>query len=368
MKLIHTKLNQTECSGLLLPEGTLLFDIETTGLSADTSYLYLIGAVYSNAGEPVLIQWFCDEYSEEKEVLASFRDFIKNFSVLGHYNGTGFDIPYLNKKFNRHCLSYQIDASHTTDIYKLLLPFKKYTHLTDFKQKTVEQCAGFTRTDTFSGGDLTEIYAAYAGKYRLATLTGKTEESDALRHVMLLHNHDDLLGLLHLYSKTKLTDYFAGKLMPSIIRTEQGLLYTFDFPLLPFSISLIQNDCIFTVTEQETDLFLPFYHGELKYFFKDYKNYSYLKYEDTAVHNSIAEWVDKDAKEKCRPATAYQKKNGTFLPLPLDKPAQTATLSDLSLFFREHKQLPAYVEYNDVLVCTESFITSCFQVFLQKHK
>lgn len=366
MKIIRSKLNKAATAGFSLSPDTLLFDIETTGLSADTSYLYLIGAVCLENGEPTLLQWFCDEYSEEKEVLASFRDFIKGYTRLVHYNGTGFDIPYLNKKFKRHCLSFFIDSEGTTDIYKLLLPFKKHTDFPDFKQKTLEQCAGFIREDTFSGGDLTEVYAAYAGKYRLATLTGKTEEADALRHVMLLHNHDDLVGLFYLYNKTKLADFFAGNLQPSIIKLEQGLLYTFDFPLLPFPINLMQNDCIFTVTEKETDMLLPFYEGELKFFFKDYKNYYYLKYEDTAVHVSVAEWVDKDAKEKCKPATAYQKKNGTFLALPFSKPEQKEELADLPLFYQEYKGLPAYIEYNAGLVCNPAFVSASFHVFLTK--
>lgn len=366
MKLIRTKLHTVLTSELQLSPDTLLFDIETTGLSAETSYLYLIGAICLEHGEPTLLQWFCDEYSEEKEVLTSFRDFTKHYTRLVHYNGTGFDIPYLNKKFKRHCLSYFIDSEGTLDIYKLLLPFKKYTGFPDFKQKTVEQCAGFLRTDTFSGGDLTEVYAAYAGKYRLATLTGKTEEADALRHVMLLHNHDDLIGLFHLFSKTRLTDLWAGSLQPSILKLEQGLLYTFDFPLLPFSISLMQNDCVFTVTEKETNLLLPFFEGELKYFFKDYKNYYYLKHEDTAVHASVAEWVDKEAKEKCKSATAYQKKNGTFLALPFSKAEQKEELADVFLFYQDYKCLPAYIEFNAGLICNPAFISACFEVFLQK--
>ncbi len=366
MKLIRTKLNAENLPGLSLPADTLLFDIETTGLSADTSYLYLIGAICLENGEPTLIQWFCDEYSEEKEVLASFRDFMKNYTRPVHYNGTGFDIPYLNKKFKRHCLSYVIETEGTLDIYKLLLPFKKHTSFPDFKQKTLEQCAGFTRTDTFSGGDLTDVYAAYAGKYRLGTLTGNTEEADALRYVMLLHNHDDLIGLFYLYNKTRLADFFAGTLQPAVIRLEQGLLYTFDFPLLPFPISLMQNNCQFTVTEKETDLLLPFYDGELKYYFKDYKNYYFLKYEDTAVHASVAEWVDKEAKEKCRPATAYQKKNGTFVALPFSKPEQKDELAELPLFYREYKSLPAYIELNAGLACNPAFVSACFNSFLTK--
>lgn len=365
MKLIRTKLH-TLPAGFSLQPDTLLFDIETTGLSADTSYLYLIGGICLEDNTPTLLQWFCDEYSEEKEVLSSFGSFLKSYGRLVHYNGTGFDIPYLNKKFKRHCLSFFIDKEQTTDIYKLLLPFKKYTSFPDFKQKTIETAAGFVREDTFSGGDLTEVYAVYAGKYRLACLTGKTEEADALRQVMLLHNHDDLLGLLYLYQKTRLPDFLSGTLLPAVIKSEQGLLYTFDFPLLPFSVRILQNDCIFCVTEKETDLFLPFYVGELKYFFKDYKNYCYLKYEDTALHISVAQWVDKDAKEKCKPATAYQKKQGTFFALPLLKPEQTEEISEFPLFYKEYKVSPAYAEYNAELVCNPTFIFVCFATFLKK--
>jgi hypothetical protein len=128
----------------------------------------------------------------------------------------------------------------------------------------------------------------------------------------------------------------------------------------------MQNDCVFTVTEKETDLLLPFYEGELKYFFKDYKNYYYLKYEDTAVHASVAEWVDKEAKEKCKPATAYQKKNGTFLALPFNKPEQKEELAYVPLFFKEYKLLPSYIEYTDELAINKEFITSCFDSFLKK--
>lgn len=366
MKLIRKILDTNLISANNLPSDTLLFDIETTGLSADTSYLYLIGAICLENGVPTLLQWFCDEYSEEKEVLSSFRDYIRSFPRLVHFNGTGFDIPYINKKFKRHCLSYVIDSEKTLDIYKLLLPFRKHTTFPDFKQKTLEQYTGFQREDTFSGADLTEVYAAYAGKYRLATLTGKTEEADALRYIMLLHNHDDLVGLFHLYGKTKLTNFFTGTLQPSVIRLEDGLLYTFDFPLLPFPVSLQQQECLFTVTNQDTNLFLPFYCGELKYFFKDYKNYYYLKFEDTAVHSSIAEWVDKGAKEKCKPATAYQKKNGTFLALPFSKPEQNKGAPDSLLFYRSYKTLPAYIEYDTERICNRTFITACFDAFLKK--
>lgn len=367
MKLLHQTLPQPEYSAAFLPAGTVLFDIETTGLSADTSYLYLIGAVYSSHENLVISQWFCEDFSEEKDVLSSFLSFMKDKKTLVHFNGSGFDLPYLVKKCRRHHLKGLPEVSDTIDIYKLLLPFKKHTAFPDFKQKTLEAAAGFQRNDSFSGGDLIEVYTAYTGKSRLASLTGNFEEADALRHVLLLHNHDDLLGLFSLYRKTRLSDLYAGHLQPSVIRQTDGIVFTFDFPLLPFPLSLTQNQCTLTITERETDLFLPFYRGELKYFFKDYKNYSYLRYEDTAVHNSIAEWVDKEAKEKCRPDTAYQKKEALFFALPFKKPEQKDILSAVPLFYKEFRSLPAYAEYTDDFVYDRSMISAYFFEFLAPH-
>ncbi len=358
MQLIQSKIPSSNFS---FPKNTLLFDIETTGLSADTSYVYLIGAIYLNEEHLILTQWFCDNFSEEKELLLSFQKTVSSFDCLIHYNGTGFDIPYLNKKWNRHTIPYQIVAEKTIDIYKLLLPFKKYTSFTNFKQKTLEQCAGFYRTDTCSGKDLIELYATYTGMYRLATITGNTKDAEQLRQSILLHNHDDLLGLLTLYQKTKLLDFLSGTLCPSILKIPEGILLSFDTPLLPFSITLEQNSCQLIISDKTTDLFLPMYEGTLKYFFKNYKDYSYLKYEDTAVHNSIAQWIEKEAKEKCKPATAYQKKEGLFLALPFQKPEQQ--VSNLHLFYREYKTLPAFIEYNDTTICTKEFIFACYEAF-----
>ena len=87
----------------------LFFDIETTGLSADISSLYLIGCVYYEQGNWQLIQWFADEYHEEQELMKAFFEFVGNYSYLLHYNGNGFDIPYLEKKCKQYDLPNTFD-------------------------------------------------------------------------------------------------------------------------------------------------------------------------------------------------------------------------------------------------------------------
>ncbi len=75
----------------------LFFDIETTGFSGDTSQLYLIGCTYHDGFGWKLIQWFADSRESERELLTAFFTFMERFKILVHFNGDGFDIPYLLK-------------------------------------------------------------------------------------------------------------------------------------------------------------------------------------------------------------------------------------------------------------------------------
>ena len=66
---------------LIAPKERILFsDIETTGLSAARSGLYLIGAVYWQDGVWQLRQWFADSLFDEEEMLKAF------FGLLGEKN------------------------------------------------------------------------------------------------------------------------------------------------------------------------------------------------------------------------------------------------------------------------------------------
>ena len=72
------------------PETLLFFDIETTGFSADTALVYLIGCVWYQEGSWNLAQWFADSKEAEKEILAAFFSWAGKFSTLVHFNGDTF--------------------------------------------------------------------------------------------------------------------------------------------------------------------------------------------------------------------------------------------------------------------------------------
>ena len=59
----------------------LFYDIETTGLGRNSSFLYLIGAVCYESGSWQLYQWLAPDFREEKALLEFFSEFIKISAV-----------------------------------------------------------------------------------------------------------------------------------------------------------------------------------------------------------------------------------------------------------------------------------------------
>ena len=165
-------------------EDLLFFDIETTGFSGASSQLYLIGCVYFDGFGWRLIQWFADTRGCEAQLLDAFFSFMKDFRVLVHFNGDGFDIPYLLKCCSRLGLSHSFDGIESLDIYKKIKPLRSFLGLESMKQKAVEAFLGVSREDVYTGGELIDVYRRYL-------YTG----DEGLLRLLLLHNEDDLKGM-----------------------------------------------------------------------------------------------------------------------------------------------------------------------------
>ena len=74
---------------------------ETTGLSHRNSRVYLIGAALCAEGKWEMIQFLAQEESEEEEraVLEAFQSLCAQKRCFVHFNGSTFDIPYLQHKY-----------------------------------------------------------------------------------------------------------------------------------------------------------------------------------------------------------------------------------------------------------------------------
>lgn len=178
-------------------EQLLFFDIETTGLAADASSLYLIGCCFYMDDKWQLFQWFADDYQSEEKMLKAFIKCILKHPLLIHYNGEAFDIKYLKKKAEGYGIDFpkiikqkeiytdyvkseelkskesksekygetglkrEDNAALSEDLYQHMKCFKKLCGIGKLSLKDAELLLNIKREDIFSGKELLSVYCDY---------------------------------------------------------------------------------------------------------------------------------------------------------------------------------------------------------------
>ena len=297
------------------PAKALFVDIETTGLSPRTASIYIIGACYFEDNTWHGIQWFAKTPSEEEEILHAFFQFASSYSTLIHFNGNQFDLPFIKGRCESYGLDYSFDTFEGLDIYKRVSLCKHFLQLPNCKQKSIEKFLHLEREDLYSGGELIPIYQEYV----------KNPSTDK-EELLLLHNRDDLKGMLEILPILSYCDIFnktirATKVQANYYRDlngkkQQELVIRLKLTsAVPVPISYHANDCYITIEGDHAALRVPVYTEELKYFYTNYKEYYYLPMEDIAMHKSVATFVDKEHRIPATAATCYTRKYSSYLPM-----------------------------------------------------
>lgn len=316
------------------PETCIYFDIETTGLKAETSHLYLIGYAVragmpgdSGSGTWTIVQLFAERTSEEEQVLRRFADICGKYHTVIHFNGDRFDIPYLEEKYREYGMDPPFRHLSTVDIYRKVRPYKKLFQLERLNQKTIEEFLGMRRQDRYDGGQLIGVYRGYRDRL-------SWDMEGDLRKLML-HNYEDVLGM---FSLTQMLAYPLALQKPeddesgrtdvsaSVIRRPVNfdgerrpdeLLLSFHAPV-PVPVEIDTEEELFRISlhGDVCGISVPVREGQLYHFFEDYRNYYYLPQEDMAVHKSVAQFVDSGHREKAKADNCYIRKTGRFIPVP----------------------------------------------------
>lgn len=336
-------------------ENALFFDIETTGLSAYRANLYLIGAALYDPEQETwrLLQYFAESAADELPMLHAFFELLSTRKQLVSFNGEGFDIPFLKTMCTQYGLPQPFDSVESYDIFRLLRPGKSLLRLPSYRLKSCERFLGIEREDRFDGGELIFLYQAYL-----------RDHDPEKRRTLLLHNAEDLENLPRILP---LLGYSFIRSAPAVLRHREliplptgdgvclDLLYESEISL-PRPVELdtaglkksgfLPNTVFLNITGREIRLSIRLYEGELKYFYADYKNYYYLPAEDTAIHRSLAEFVDNGSREKASAKNAYQRRRGLFLPelSPVFTP----------VFLRDYKDRTLFAEWRDSLFTEEA--------------
>ncbi|VDN46119.1 conserved protein of unknown function [Petrocella atlantisensis] len=301
--------SEYEPNHFLLEPGTMAFDIETTGFSHKYATIYLIGMVYFDTikNEWILEQWFCEKASDEYELLFKFNAQLKKYNRIYHFNGDQFDLPFIKGRM----ALYKMDCAPyiSYDLLKIVRPFKKTLGLENLKLKTLEKYFGYHRDDPFTGGDLIHVYEVY-----------KDTKDHKLFQTLLLHNYEDLLGLVSVITHMPLFDLLKQMKddvmdISEIYGYEEEGVYVIQFPLddsvnQSFDLPLYQ----LIINHQFCTLRIPIQSVDLKYYFPNPKDYYFLTTEGYAIHKNVGKYVDPSHKIQATKENCYILKGGNFLP------------------------------------------------------
>lgn len=274
----------------------VFYDIETTGLSRNSTFLYLIGAVIFEDGQWQLCQWFGEGPADEKALLESFSAFMRKYTCTIQYNGDRFDQPYVETRCALHGLDTPFKEKPSLDLYLSLKPAKALLKLAQMKQPDMERLLGLGNRIHCDGKECIRIYRTYL----------KNKAPKACETVMG-HNQEDLQGLGSIITLLAFLSFYEGNYTP--VKAEFNgthILMNLSLPhKLPVPFSNGKPGFYITGKDNEAKLSLEAAQGKLKQYYKNYKDYDYLPAEDTAVPKALSAYMDKSLRTPATPETCY---------------------------------------------------------------
>lgn len=277
--------------------GQLIFyDIETTGLSRSSSYCYLIGTVKQEEATWALRQWLAENPEEEAMVLEEFSHFLKGCTAVAQYNGSRFDQPYLESRYQAYGLSCPLLELPSLDLYQQFRPLSPFLKLNRMKQPDMEFFLGFPERTNCNGKDCIRIYKQYIQK-----------KEEGLLKILLGHNAEDLSGLVRLLPILSYKCLLSGNYQVRHVSYEDNKLFFFlDLPVaVPKAVSNWNSDFYLSCEGKDIKLQINLHHSRMRLNYPNFKDYSYLPSEDTAIPKSLSKFMDRSLFVPATPETCY---------------------------------------------------------------
>lgn len=181
----HRLLNDLD-AGLatgLDPEQLLYMDTETTGLG-EGAMAFMIGLGFWDDEYFVVEHLLVEKEDDEPASLQAFAERLSDFEVLVTFNGTRFDVPLLEKRYDVHDQKPPFDDVDHLD----LLPVSRrvFPGLKRYKLSFLEQqLLGFERVDDVPGRDIPRRWWKFKKNQCAESMAGVLE-----------HNRHDVVSMM----------------------------------------------------------------------------------------------------------------------------------------------------------------------------
>lgn len=255
--------------------GFCCFHMQTTGhywRNSAISGLWILSPAGKDAWR--ILQWTLEQEEDEYTMLEEFGRELASFSTLMGYNSTSFHIPYLEQKYRAYGLPSPFFNKEYLDLFHALKSTCRMLHLT----MKLEEIREF-----------------------LCLPSDCSEAETVLCSSALLAYRKVLSGDFTIVCTHPMDSEFMVTL-----RT--------DWPLPgPFRI---HHDAYYLIGDKnEIRIKIKLFENRIRVYYTDVQNYWYLPREDTAVHKTMAAYIDKEHRIKADASNCY-----TYAPYTADFP------------------------------------------------
>lgn len=176
---------------------TCFLDIETTGLSRKHSRVYLIGIIYFDIDIQSwkLLQLFINDLKEEGKLLKESYSILSQFKYIINYNGTSFDISYINDRLQFNNINSYIKKDRSIDLYRIIKSNSFLFSFENYKLETIEEYLNIYRKDQLSGKECINLYFNFLNN-----------NDSNIKNLILQHNYEDLYYLMDLVQILNIID------------------------------------------------------------------------------------------------------------------------------------------------------------------
>jgi len=295
-------------------QGSVFFDIETSGLSPKNSQIFLIGILFFRNDKLIFRQYFANHKDEEIVILRNFIEDISSFDTSYHFNGLSFDSPFSNQRLLHHGLNFQIDKKSSVDIFQIIKSNKNLLNLESIKLKSIEEYLGIFRKDDLSGKEVAALYKVFIHS-----------PNSTLRDKLLLHNEEDVLNLYNLLPILKMLsapepkkDFIQIEILNIELLDDKVVVDGFLKLECNSRINIELNGVkgLWDPSSNHFKIEFDIKCNILYYTFKDSKHYFYIPQLDQAVHKSAAKYYKFNDKVPANSSNCYSKQLAQYIELP----------------------------------------------------
>ena len=274
----------------------VFYDIETTGLSRNSTFLYLIGAAAIEDETWYLYQWMAENTGEEETILRIFSQFLKQYDLLISYNGERFDQPYLEARYEKYGLPSPFSGKISLDLFLTLKPLKTLLKLPAMKQPCLEEFLGIKNRIYDNGKECIQLYRNFLKK-----------RDAVMAEEILGHNLEDVLGLGRIFEMLGYLCIYDSKYKVTYAEfDDENLILELTLPRrLPQKFSNENEQFYLTGEEEKIKFIIKTTDGRLKQYYSNPKDYYYLPEEDTVIPKAMGSGIDKKHRKAATKDTCY---------------------------------------------------------------